>query len=297
MYNFIRSICGVFIFITFAVSACQAGSSKGTNVKPLPPFMNGMWQVTKVYIDTGSSRRNITRDDKFNDYIFLGRTLSVSPRTIAINTPADKPCSMPEFDIKPTTVKALIDNSISTRLPGGTAPPVKDMKLPLLANDKVDVHYLMCEGKPASKNRGSVVEENLSNAVWFIVMSEQSLLMSWRKETILLLEPVTNDTKPVASYNCAKAGTVVEKTICGSVGLAAYDKSVSETYKKIRAYYRSKPNTDKYIKALKKNQREWLKKRDSCGSDEKCLEKSMSKRVSFMEYKFGDYLYETRNKF
>lgn len=297
MYNFIRSIGGVFIFITFTVSACQAGNNKGSNVKSLPKFMNGMWQVTKVYVDTGKSRRNIARDDKFNDYIFLGRTLSVSPGIMAINTPADKPCNMPGFETKPTTVKALIDNSISTRLPGGTAPPVEDMKLPLLASDKIDAHYLMCNGKPRSKNRGSVVEKNLSNAVWFIEINEHTLLMSWRKETILLLEPVTDDTKPVASYNCAKAGTVVEKTICGSIGLAAYDKSISETYKKIRAYYRSKPNTGKYIKELKKNQREWLKKRNSCGSDEKCLEKSMARRVSFMEYKFSDYLYEIRNRF
>lgn len=294
MFNFIRSIGGVFIFIAFTVSACQAGNNKGTNVKPLPPFMNGMWQVTKVYVDTGESRRNIARDDKFNDYIYQGRTLSVSPRNMAINTPVDDPCSMPGFYTKPTTVKALIDNSISTRLPGGTAPPVEDMKLPVLAGDKIDVHYLMCEGKHASKNRGSVVEENLSNAVWFIVMSEHALLMSWQEETILLLEPVTGSTKPIASYNCAKAGTVVEKTICGSVGLAAYDKSVSETYKKIRAYYRSKSNTGKYLKELKKNQMEWLKKRNSCGNDEKCLEKSMAKRISNMEYVFRKYLYKNR---
>ncbi|MDH5259079.1 MAG: lysozyme inhibitor LprI family protein, partial [Gammaproteobacteria bacterium] len=84
------------------------------------------------------------------------------------------------------------------------------------------------------------------------------------------------------------------KTICGSVGLAAYDKSVSETYKKIRAYYRSKPNAGKYIKELKKNQREWLKKRNSCGNDEKCLENSMAKRISKMEYRFGMYLYRNR---
>lgn len=293
MYNFIRSIGGFFIIITFTVSACQAGNNKA-NVKPLPQYMNGMWQVTKVYVDTGKSRRNIARDDKFNDYIYQGRTITVSPHKMAINTPVDDPCSTPGFYTKPTTVKALIDNSISTRLPTGSAPPVEDMKLPVLASDKIDVHYLMCEGKPASKNRGSVVEEDMSNAVWFVVMSEQSLLMSWQEETILLLEPVTDDIKPIASYNCAKAGTVVEKTICGSVGLAAYDKSVSETYKKIRAYYRSKPNTDKYIKELKKNQREWLKKRNSCSSDEKCLEKSMAKRISSMEYVFRKYLYKRR---
>lgn len=133
-----------------------------------------------------------------------------------------------------------------------------------------------------------------SNLVWFIVLDNGQLAMSWQEETILILKRIPVNAKPVASFDCTKAATDVEKTICGSVALAAYDQSVTQTYKSALAYYQTKQNAKEQIATLKQSQKEWLAKRNTCGTDEMCLEKSMSERISDIDSDLGDYAYKNR---
>lgn len=60
-----------------------------------------------------------------------------------------------------------------------------------------------------------------------------------------------------ASFDCAKAGTLVEKTLCGNADLGKLDESVAQTYQQLLVSVGS-PWDD----LVKKSQREWLKARN-----------------------------------
>ncbi|WP_415408136.1 lysozyme inhibitor LprI family protein [Sulfurovum sp. CS9] len=82
---------------------------------------------------------------------------------------------------------------------------------------------------------------------------------------------VTFGSLHAASFDCKKAGTFIEHTICGEAKLSKLDEELARAYKK------AKNNTDK--DALKKEQRQWIKtKRKSC-KDVQCLRKVYAERV------------------
>ncbi len=82
---------------------------------------------------------------------------------------------------------------------------------------------------------------------------------------------VTFGSLHAASFNCKKAGTFIEHTICGDAKLSKLDEELAKAYKK------AKNNTDK--DALKKEQRQWIKtKRKSC-KDVNCLRKVYTERI------------------
>ncbi len=76
---------------------------------------------------------------------------------------------------------------------------------------------------------------------------------------ILLLLPATAAADG-PSFDCAKAGSKVEKTICGDWILAGYDLDLAALYGALRAEL-----DDKGKEALKSDQRAWLKgERNAC---------------------------------
>jgi uncharacterized protein YecT (DUF1311 family) len=87
--------------------------------------------------------------------------------------------------------------------------------------------------------------------------------LSLIKDHLLILEPATGPIR--ASFNCAKANTVAEQTICGDRLLAGWDRSVAAAYQD--------GGGDKA------DQRAWLAERDKCGADKACLHDSMSLRT------------------
>jgi len=75
-----------------------------------------------------------------------------------------------------------------------------------------------------------------------------------------------------ASFNCKKAGTFIEHTICGDDKLSQLDEDLSAAYKQARK------DGDK--NQIRKEQREWIKKeRNKCQSIT-CLRGSYTSRIS-----------------
>jgi uncharacterized protein YecT (DUF1311 family) len=74
---------------------------------------------------------------------------------------------------------------------------------------------------------------------------------------------------PAASFDCGRAGTAIEKAICGDVELARLDRAVSEAYQRKLKY--SFEDGEKARNQAE--QRQWLATRDAqCGSgDPACL--------------------------
>ncbi len=74
------------------------------------------------------------------------------------------------------------------------------------------------------------------------------------------------------SFDCLKARTLVEKTICNNPELAQLDVNLNSAYKQ------SINSSDlKYVEQLKVEQRAWLKERNKCDT-EKCLEDKITSR-------------------
>jgi len=76
-----------------------------------------------------------------------------------------------------------------------------------------------------------------------------------------------------ASFDCAKAATPLEKTICGSTRLSELDEKLGEAYKSARA---ASIDPTK----LKNEQIEWIKEARNCQSDAICVERVYIARLS-----------------
>ena len=74
--------------------------------------------------------------------------------------------------------------------------------------------------------------------------------------------------QPVASFDCAKAGTAVEKAICGNVALARLDRELAAAYGSKLKYAADDAARD----TIRSAQRAWIKQRDAaCGGSADCL--------------------------
>jgi len=74
-----------------------------------------------------------------------------------------------------------------------------------------------------------------------------------------------------ASFDCAKAGTQVEKLICGDPEISKFDEELSAAYK---TALQDKSQAD----AIKQAQKQWMKERNGC-ADADCLEISYRSRI------------------
>jgi uncharacterized protein len=93
-----------------------------------------------------------------------------------------------------------------------------------------------------------------------------------------VLNRVPASAKPVASFACEKASTIVEKTICESISLAAFDRSVAESYAYATRQFREFQNP-KALHQLTMQQKKWLGRRNHCGANANCLQHAMETRL------------------
>jgi TPR repeat protein len=76
-----------------------------------------------------------------------------------------------------------------------------------------------------------------------------------------------------ASFDCAKASTAVEGSICANAGLSALDEQLAASYARART---SSAN----VEALRNAQMDWMKQRNTCGANVECLTTSYKLRIA-----------------
>lgn len=76
-----------------------------------------------------------------------------------------------------------------------------------------------------------------------------------------------------ASFDCSKASSITEKTICNNPTISELDNKLAEAYKN------AKSKTSDESK-LKSEQLAWIKESRTCGGDSNCLEKSYKDRIA-----------------
>jgi uncharacterized protein YecT (DUF1311 family) len=183
--------------------------------------------------------------------------------------PEDKRCVKPTVASQRTTAGVLIQTTMSTRSKGKAT--AEDYRLGVASGASVDALWISCsEGTlgPNGRNRGT----------WIVTLPDKRLAMRWYDETILLLTRRPDNARPSPSFDCAKAAAPAEKTICGSVNLAAFDRSVAESYAAASKRFLDDDDKDG-LKTLRAAQREWLAKRNACGSNAGCIQNALESRL------------------
>lgn len=85
-----------------------------------------------------------------------------------------------------------------------------------------------------------------------------------------------------ASFNCGKANLNAEVAICNTPNLSDLDGQIADRYFEI--YNRSSKWEQR---RLKREQKSWLRQRNSCGYEIYCLEQTMTERRDTL-FSFGD---------
>ena len=290
-----RYLATLLLVLSLVGSACHSKDDSISAPVALPASLIGTWQVAEVHADQGNAHWSGTKEDKYNIYKFLGRVFVLTPQHLTTNAPRDKRCDTPKIIVHHTTAGRVVETSIASRPLAMARPTPKDFQLPLSDDAPVEVLSLICKDGPYVGNLGGGLNPNVGiDGAWIIVLNKEQLALRWNDETILILSHLVDNTKPVASFDCAKAATDLEKTICGSVALAAYDQSVAQTYKFAMEYYKTKKTATVQLDELKKSQKQWLTRRNACNTDKTCLEKSMGDRIEKIDHEIALYGYDNQ---
>jgi uncharacterized protein YecT (DUF1311 family) len=108
---------------------------------------------------------------------------------------------------------------------------------------------------------------------WVALLGSEQLALHYDNQVLLLFQRRPAGTTPTASFDCAKAASRTEKTICASFDLASWDRSVSQAW---RAALDRRPDKQAH---LRKTQKEWLHARDVCGNKADCIDDLQWRRV------------------
>lgn len=100
-------------------------------------------------------------------------------------------------------------------------------------------------------------------------------MMVFGKTTITFLIGLLSLAAQAASFDCAKASSLVEKAICGESRLSELDEQLAYSYKGTAAAV-----TD--INRLKAGQLAWLKSRNQC-RDNSCLVNAYQRRIGELD--------------
>jgi uncharacterized protein YecT (DUF1311 family) len=238
----------------------------------LPSELIGTWQVTEVHVDTEATR---TLQYQFNDPRLKGRLLTIALDQLKSSLPEkETSCVNPTVTAEHTTAAELIKKTMPGRGVSPNTPTPKDYELQLAPNAPIEALYLHCKGG----GWGPPVHDSDRDSTWTIVLPNGQLAIRWFDFCILIFSRLPANARPSPSFDCAKAASPVEKTICESINLAAFDRSVAESYTQAVKLFKEGQDTES-LRRLQATQKEWLAKRNHCGADTVCLEKSMEDRL------------------
>lgn len=85
------------------------------------------------------------------------------------------------------------------------------------------------------------------------------------------------------SFDCKVDRGRTEQAICGDAQLREMDQRMANLYFSIQA-----DNTGRRHRRLKHDQGEWLKERNDCGANVRCLRRAYAERIRELEDALGD---------
>ncbi|WP_333676243.1 lysozyme inhibitor LprI family protein [Dyella sp.] len=238
----------------------------------LPSALLGRWQVVEVHTND-----NVTFKTHYvwNDARLRWRIFNFSNTRLSDDTSDSGACEAPMATVTSMPLRKLMDDSLAH--PDGddadSHPTPEAYDLKASPNEQVEVMSIHCKDRLWQGDLGT--GKGMMGA-WMYLTHTGQLVVRWRDETLLVLDRLPADARPQASFDCAKASSAAEKTICSSLQLASFDRSVNWSYKVARDGIK---DTDYSPAQLADSQRAWLHKRDACGANAPCLLTAMKQRL------------------
>jgi uncharacterized protein YecT (DUF1311 family) len=243
-----------------------------SHAETLPARLLGRWQVAEVHINTEATR---TPQYGWNDPQLRWRIFAFAAAQMSDDTPESGDCKAPQATIAHMDLARLIGGSMAGSFeddsPERATPAGYELKIG--PAEAADVISIQCQG--GLWNAGLGVDGGLMGA-WMYIAPDGRLVLRWYDETILVLAHLDADAKPHASFDCARAASPTEKTICSSLQLASFDRSVASAYEIAQDQLKDEKAL---AEQLVSSQKAWMRRRDACASDSKCLLASMKKRM------------------
>ncbi len=118
--------------------------------------------------------------------------------------------------------------------------------------------------------RGGIAQKNV-----YVLLSEWTCQEGGREDAGGIEGIDAANTTP--SFDCAEAEDASDRAICGDAELAALDRNLA-------AAYATAFKTTSSRKALREQQRSWLKKRSACEGKKECLSVRMTFRISELQH-------------
>ena len=84
------------------------------------------------------------------------------------------------------------------------------------------------------------------------------------------------------SFDCSKASNMTEKIICQDATLTQLDRKMGQTYAAAKQGYLKNE-----MQSLKSSQRTWIKRRNLCKTDKKCIVKVYQERIARLQIEGG----------
>lgn len=243
-------------WIAVVLALLGAGEARA---QPAP----GAWDVVQVAVDGKDQMHWLYLP---GDPRLLGRELMVGADAWTFNDGSD-PCEKPAVAAREASFPKLLAESFP-RPPGpgrAATPTLGDFGLAASLNKSVTVYTPRCA--PRSDGR----DPQPWSEAWLVAVAPDRLLMRIGSSAVLTLARRAPNATPQPSFACAAARSAIERLLCGSVPLAALDRSVAAAYKRKRES--ADPAT------LRAAQAEWLKRRDACGRDGACVADAMRERI------------------
>ncbi|WP_422344882.1 hypothetical protein [Parasphingorhabdus sp.] len=108
----------------------------------------------------------------------------------------------------------------------------------------------------------------------FIAGGDQKVMVLPETWAVLMASALAAADNDAPSFDCARAGTAVEKEICGE-----YNGDMRQSDRQVAALYDLARKQDRSVKA---SQKAWLKQRNACGAEQypaDCLRRAYDERV------------------
>jgi uncharacterized protein YecT (DUF1311 family) len=245
--------CSIFA-ARFAGSTGAPPPSSGQ----VPASLTGTWEVEHVGVDLADQMHWPMRPD---DPTLRFRRLVIGPEEVRLSG-SKLACKQTVWKPRPATWGQLFARGFLRS--GGKKPVPSDFGF-RVRKEEATKAYSLC---PASGTIATFPQD-----VWVAPQGVDSLAMHFDTQVLLILKKIPPDSKPQASFDCAKATTPVEKTICGSLELASWDRSVAAAWSNLL-----RGRTAKHPQ-FHEEQKRWLRERDACGTNVACIEDHLARRV------------------
>jgi uncharacterized protein YecT (DUF1311 family) len=247
------------------VLAAAVATAPGSAAKGNPPTeIAGTWEVEHVAVDGEDSLHWEMRPDDPRE---MGRTLVIAPAKVKYESGKRLDCQQSTWPPRRTTWGFLLAKGFPRPAMGGRSPTPtpRDFELKVGKGQGVTT-YSLC---PQAGRDNRFPQDH-----WIALQGPEQIALHLDNQVLLLLRRRATDAKPQASFDCAKAATPTEKTICGSFQLASWDRSVALAFR--RSLENQPPEK---LPELRAAQKQWLHERDQCGANAECIDDHQWRRV------------------